>query len=116
MILHRDLLLEVLRLAHLAAITAIRARDQYPDIKLTGQVLIVPTTILWPDDAILDDWKRRLSSHQEMADAPIVNEKLYEYYVKTLGIRMEEARKGENFPCWARLEGLPPVYLPMDEM
>lgn len=101
--------------AHLAAITAIRARDRYPDIKLTYQVLIVPTTIVWPDDAILEDWKRRLTSHQEKADAPIVNEELYEYYVETLGIPQEEAREGENFPCWADLRGLPPAYLSMDE-
>jgi versiconal hemiacetal acetate esterase len=31
--------------AHLAAICAIRARSRYPNIKLSGQLLIVPTTI-----------------------------------------------------------------------
>ena len=33
--------------SHLAAVCAIRARNRYPDIKLTGQLLIVPTTLAW---------------------------------------------------------------------
>lgn len=102
--------------AHLAAICAIRARDHYPNIQLTGQLLIVPMTIAWPDEeGISQDWKRRLQSHVEMKDAPIMNESLYEFYVNTLGVPSEEARKGENFPVWADLKGLPPAYLPMDE-
>ena len=102
--------------AHLAAICAIRARNRYPDIKLTGQVLIVPTTIAWPDDAgIPEDWKRQLTSHAEMANAPVFNEDLYEFYVRTLGVPKEDARDWENFPVWADLKGLPPAYLPMDE-
>ena len=101
--------------AHLAAICAIRARNSYPDIKLTGQCLIVPTTIAWPDPKIPSDWKARLSSHTEMSEAPLLPEKLYEFYVNLLNMSDEEKRKGENFPCWGPLEGLPPAYLPMDE-
>ena len=50
-----------------------------------------------------------------MADAPILNESLYEFYVTTLGMPDVEKRKGENFPVWGPLEGLPPAYLPIDE-
>ena len=110
--------------AHLAAIAAIRTRDRQPDIKLTGQNLIVPTTIAWPDKNISKDWTGRLrshdwagrlESHEENAEAPLLSEKLYEMLVGALGIPDEEKRKGENFPMWANLKGLPPAYLPMDE-
>lgn len=101
--------------AHLAAISAIRVRDRHPNIKLTGQNLIVPTTIAWPDANISKDWIQRLRSHQENAEAPILNEALYEMFVEALKIPDAERRKGENFPVWANLEGLPPAYLPMDE-
>ncbi|KAJ9609345.1 hypothetical protein H2200_005672 [Cladophialophora chaetospira] len=101
--------------AHLAAICAIRARNRHPNIKLTGQCLIVPTTLAWPNDKIPSEWKERLKSHTEMADAPVLNEKLYEAYVQLLKIPDDEKRNGENFPAWASLEGLPPAYLPMDE-
>lgn len=101
--------------AHLAAIAAIRTRDRRPDIKLTGQNLIVPTTIAWPDKSIPKDWTARLNSHQENTEAPILSEKLYEMFVDALGIPDAEKRKGENFPVWADLTGLPPAYLPMDE-
>ena len=101
--------------AHLAAISAIRVRDRHPHIKLTGQNLIVPTTIAWPDPNIPADWVDRLQSHKDNADAPILNEQLYEMLVEALKIPDSEKRKGENFPVWAKLEGLPPAYLPMDE-
>lgn len=101
--------------AHLAAIAAIRIRGRVPDIKLTGQCLIVPTTIAWPDPNISEDWAARLSSHNENAEAPLLSEKLYEMFVHALDIPDEEKRKGENFPVWADLKGLPPAYLPMDE-
>ena len=35
--------------------------------------------------------------------------------VEALGVPDSEKRKGENFPVWADLKGLPPAYLPMDE-
>ena len=101
--------------AHLAAISAIRVRDRHPDIKLTGQNLVVPTTIAWPDPNIPEDWVDRLSSHKDNADAPILNETLYEILVEALKMPDSEKRKGENFPIWADLQGLPPAYLPMDE-
>jgi versiconal hemiacetal acetate esterase len=101
--------------AHLAAISAIRVRDRHPEIRLTGQNLIVPTTIVWPDPQIPDDWNKRLSSQTEQADAPLVNNVLYQKFVKALGVPDSERRKGENFPVWADLHGLPPAYLPMDE-
>ena len=101
--------------AHLAAIAAIRTRDRQKDIKLTGQNLIVPTTIAWPDKNISKDWADRLRSHEENAEAPILNEKLYKTLVDALDMPDEEKRKGENFPMWADLNGLPPAYLPMDE-
>ena len=101
--------------AHLAAISAVRTRDRQPNIKLTGQNLIVPTTIAWPDPNISKDWASRLKSHEENAEAPILSEKMYEMFVEALGIPNSEKRKGENFPMWANLKGLPPAYLPMDE-
>lgn len=102
--------------AHLAAVCAIRARDKYPNIKLTGQLLIVPALISWPDEKISAEWETRLSSHIEMADNPILPSSLYEDYLKILNIPEEEKRKGENFPLWADLKGLPPAYIPMDEL
>lgn len=101
--------------AHLSAICAIRMRDRHPEIKLTGQNLIVPTTIAWPDEQIPKDWVDRMPSHEQNADAPILNEKLYEMLVEALGVPDIEKRKGENFPMWADLKGLPPTYLAMDE-
>ncbi|KAK4497762.1 hypothetical protein PRZ48_010415 [Zasmidium cellare] len=100
---------------HLAAISAIRVRDRHPEVKITGQCLIVPTTIAWPDAKIPEDWRRRLESHEEHVDAPVMNERLYEELVGALKMSDEEKRKGENFPCLADLKGLPPAYLPMDE-
>ena len=35
--------------------------------------------------------------------------------ISVLGVPEDEMRKGENFPMWADLKGLPPAYLPMDE-
>jgi acetyl esterase/lipase len=91
--------------AHLAAICAIRARDRHPHIKLTGQCLTVSTTIASTDYKIPQAWKDRLKSHTEMADAPILNEELYESYVQLLNIPDEEKRKGENFPVWGPSRG-----------
>ncbi|KAF2098963.1 alpha/beta-hydrolase [Rhizodiscina lignyota] len=101
--------------AHLAAICAVRARDKYPNIKLTGQNLIVPTFMVWPDEKIPESWRSRLSSHTENADAPVLNQKLFEMFLSALNVPEDEQRKGENFPTWADLKGLPPAYLPMDE-
>lgn len=102
--------------AHLAAMCALRARDKDPDIRVTGQLLIVPALISWPDEAIPKEWKERLSSHEEMAENSVLPSSLYEFYLKTLNVPEEEKRKGENFPMWADLRGLPPAYIPMDEI
>ena len=103
--------------AHLAAICAIRARNRHPDIKLTGQILIVPTFIVYPDPQIPADLKKRLGSHEEVKNPEgFFDENTLELYFKTLGVPESEQRKGENFPLWEKdLSGLPPVYLPMDE-
>ena len=98
--------------AHLAAISAIRIRNRHPHITLTGQNLIVPTTVAFPDSNLPKDWTDRLQSHNEYADAPLLNERLYEMFVEALGMPDHERRDGENFPVWAELRGLPPAYLP----
>jgi versiconal hemiacetal acetate esterase len=101
--------------AHLAAICAIRARNRYPNIKITGQNLIVPTTIAWPDANIPAQWVGELPSHVQNSAAPVFSEAMYEMFVEALDVPDEDKRKGENFPMWGPLEGLPPAYLPMDE-
>jgi versiconal hemiacetal acetate esterase len=101
--------------AHLAAICAIRAHNRYPNIKLTGQNLIVPTTIAWPDDKLPSDWATALSSHGENAEAPVFDNETYHMFLSALNVPEGEKRNGENFPVWAQLNGLPPAYLPMDE-
>ena len=101
--------------AHLAALCAIRARNKYPNVHLTGLVLIVPTLIAWPDPQIPANWGSRLQSHAEQADAPILNEALYEKFIQKLNIPDEAKCDGEDFPVWASLTELPPVYLAMDE-
>lgn len=101
--------------AHLAAICAIRARNRYLNIKIISQNLIVPTTLAWPDPEIPEDWKKCLTSHTENAEAPVLTEKLYETFLSALGVPDDEKRKGENFPAWASLEGLPLAYIPIDE-
>ncbi|KAI1865646.1 hypothetical protein JX265_007969 [Neoarthrinium moseri] len=85
------------------------------NIILTGQNLIVPALVAWPDDEIPADWRARLASHTEYADAPLLNTKLDEKFIDALDIPADERRNGENFPVWASHEGLPPAYLPMDE-
>ena len=99
--------------AHLAAICAIRARNRYSDaVRLTGQVLIVPTTLSWPDEeGIPATWAAGLTSHADNAHAPALDEALYEFYLATLGVPDEEKRRGENFPAWDPLEG-PAARLP----
>lgn len=102
-------------LAAITAITAIRARNKYPNIRITGQNLIVPTTLAYPDPETRDSWRKQLTSHIENAEAPVLNEKMYEAFLSALGVPDNEKRKGENFPCWADLAGLPPAYIPTDE-
>lgn len=84
--------------AHLAAISAMRIRDRHQEVKLTGQNLIVPTTIALPGEQIPKDWTQRLLSHKVNFDPPILNEKLYEMLVEVLGLPDAEERKGENLP------------------
>ncbi len=102
--------------AHLASICAVRARNRYPHIKLTGQNLIVPITIFWPDEAhIPSAWNSQLQSHIQMADAPIFNASTLSLFMSNLNIPAEETRNEENFPVWGTLRELPPAYIPMDE-
>ena len=101
--------------AHLAAICTIRARNRYPNIRLTGQVLVVPTLIAWSDPQIPEEWIRALKSHTEQEKAPVLDEALYASLVKTFHVPDEAKREGENFPMWASLASLPPAYLAMDE-
>ncbi len=56
--------------AHVAAATAIRARNRYPNIKLSGQCLIVPTLVAWPDSQAPVEWKGRLLSHTHILRWP----------------------------------------------
>ncbi|KAF2476774.1 uncharacterized protein BDR25DRAFT_310106 [Lindgomyces ingoldianus] len=83
--------------AHLASITATRARDRYSDMKLTGQCLIVPTLLTWPDDQVPADWQTRLRSHMENEDAPVLSEHTYEMFVPNLNVLDSEKHRGENF-------------------
>lgn len=101
--------------AHLAAICAIRARDKYPDIKVTGQNLIVPVLLVWPDPQIPKSWQSRLQSQIDNTRTPVLNPQTLEMFFSALNIPEDELRKGANFPMWADLKGLPPAYLPVDE-
>lgn len=106
--------------AHLAAIGAVRARKKYQNtIKLTGQVLIVPTTLAFSfEDKRLDRWRGALGSHLQNRLAPVLDEAMYQMFVKALGIPEAEKGNEENFPVWAPYDvrkDLPPAYLPMDE-
>ena len=60
--------------AHLAALCAVHARNRYPNVRLMGQVLIVPTMIAYPDPQTPEEWTGHLKSHTEYARAPILNE------------------------------------------
>lgn len=105
--------------AHLAAACAVRARRSGVDglpVVLTGQVLIVPTLMTWPDPEIPAEWIPRLTSHTEMADAPVLNSQLFQLFIEALAVPDSEKRKGEIFPMWEKdMKGLPPAYIPMDE-
>lgn len=105
--------------AHLAAACAVRARRSGSDdvpVVLTGQVLIVPTLMTWPDPQIPPEWSSRLESHTEIAGAPVLNSQLFQMFMEALSVPDSEKRKGENFPMWERnMKGLPPAYIPMDE-
>lgn len=103
--------------AHLAAVCAIRARNQYPDIRITGQVLIVPFLAPWTEDAnIPEEWAGYLTSQQENAEAPVLDIKHLKMFIDALGVPASEKQKGENFPlCASSLRGLPPTYIPVDE-
>lgn len=97
--------------AHLAAITAIRLCNA-GNSPLTGQLLIVPVTLAWPETKLPEAWKGRLESHTEQRDAPLLPNALFEMLVANLGMFEEERRRGENFPAWEEhLEGLPPAYI-----
>lgn len=87
--------------AHLAAACAVRARRAGADgteVALTGQVLIVPTLMTWPDPQIPPEWVPRLKSHTKMADAPVLNSRLCEMFMEALGVPDSEKRKGGGLP------------------
>lgn len=71
--------------------------------------------MIWPDPEIPKAWASKLRSHEENANAPLLNIELLRLIFSTLDVPEEEKRKGENFPLYASLKGLPPAYLPMDE-
>ena len=58
----------------------------------------------------------RLQSHKENVKAPLLTLDMYEDFVSALGLSEREKRMGENFPVWADLRGLPPAYIPVDEI
>ncbi|KAM0514450.1 hypothetical protein ACHAPE_006743 [Trichoderma viride] len=101
--------------AHLAAATAVRARNRYPSIKLSGQCLIVPTVLVYSGpQSVPSGWAEKVVSHQENAEAPVFGEKEWQKYLTLLNVPESERKKGENFPVWADLKGLPRTYLAMD--
>lgn len=101
--------------AHLAAITTIRACSLSPEFKIAGQCLIVPTTIAWTNvETLPNEWATLVTSHMENAEAPLLSERQFQRYLSLLGVPDAEQRKGENFPVWANLKGLPPTYLAID--
>lgn len=103
--------------AHLAAACAIRARNQYPDIRITGQVLIVPILAPWADESSLpEEWAGYLTSPRENAQAPVLDASLLKMFVEAFGVPEAEKEKGENFPLYEpSLRDLPPAYIPVDE-
>lgn len=75
----------------------------------------MPTLIAWPDSKVPEEWSRRLISHTSHANAPVLNEALYEASVQALSILDDAKREGYNFPMLAHVKGLPPAYLVMAE-
>lgn len=70
----------------------------------------------WPDPEIPPQWESRLESHAEMADAPVLDSRLFQLFREALDVPDSEKPKGENFSMWDRdMKGLPPAYIPMDE-
>ncbi|MDE9440029.1 hypothetical protein EWS82_13200, partial [Staphylococcus xylosus] len=92
-----------------------RARDRHPSIQLAGQCLIVPTVLVYSGpQSVPSEWAQKVVSHQENAEAPVFGEKDWQKYLSILNVPESEQKKGENFPVWADLKGLPPTYLAMD--
>ncbi|KAL6892014.1 alpha/beta-hydrolase [Trichoderma evansii] len=101
--------------AHLAAATAIRARDRHPSIKLDGQCLIVPTVLVYSGpQSVPAEYAAKVVSHEENAEAPVFGEKDWQKYLSLLNVHESERKIGENFPAWADVKGLPRTYLAMD--
>lgn len=94
--------------AQLAAICAIRARNRLRGVRLTGQILIVPTVLSWPGpEGILAEWAARINSHDESRSAPVLDEASWQRFLNLPVMPDSEKRKGEDFPVWGSLEGLP---------
>ncbi|KAL6892029.1 alpha/beta hydrolase fold domain-containing protein [Trichoderma evansii] len=101
--------------AQIAEACAVRARNRHPNIKITGQNLIVPITCSGTDSKMPGKWLNSLTSHAENKYAVVFDERMFQMFVNALGIPEDELRNGENFPLWAYPKGLPPAYLAMDE-
>lgn len=43
----------------------------------------------------------------------MLDEASWQHFLNLLAVPDSEKRKGENFPLWGLLEGLPPAYLAM---
>lgn len=98
--------------AQLAAICAIRVRNYLRGVRLTGQILIVPTVLSWqgPED-IPAEWAARINSLGGNGSAPVLDEASWQRFLNLLAVPDSEKRRGENFLVWGSLEGLPLAYL-----
>jgi alpha/beta hydrolase fold len=85
--------------AHLAAISTIRSRKNLPEVKISGQCLIVPTVIAWTDvETLPKSWVRVVASNGESAEAPLLSEEGFQRYLSLLSVPDDEKQKGENLP------------------
>jgi versiconal hemiacetal acetate esterase len=101
--------------AQIAAICAIRARNHHPEIRLTGQCLVVPVIMSWREgEQLPQKWNELVTSHQENAHAPLLSELDLQCYLSLLNLSDSERLDENVFPVWADLHGLPPAYLALD--
>lgn len=101
--------------SQIAGACAVRARNRHPNIKITGQNLIVPITCAGTDSKMPKRWLNTLTSHEENKDSVVFDERMFQMFVDALKMPEDEQRNGENFPLWTDPKGLPPAYLAMDE-
>ena len=68
----------------------------------------MPTVLSWPDpEGIPAEWAARIDSHGGSRSAPVLDEAPWQRFLDLLVMPDSEKRKGENFPVWGLLEGLP---------